>query len=56
MNVNFGLFPLPDDNLLRPRQENGKRKKLKGKDRKKVYTDIALKDLDDWINQNKKAA
>ncbi len=51
MNINFGLFPLPDDDLLRPRQENGKRRKLKGKDRKKVYTDLALKDLGDWLER-----
>ncbi len=50
MNINFGLFPLPPDEMLRPVQENGKRKKLKGKDRKKVYSDIALRDLDKWIN------
>jgi len=49
MNVNFGLFPPPSEEYLRPRQPNGKRKKLKGKDRKKVYTDIACKDLDNWL-------
>ncbi len=56
MNINFGLFPLPDDELLRPKQENGKRKKLKGKDRKKVYTDRALRDLDHWMKDKKIAA
>jgi hypothetical protein len=30
---------------------NGKRKKLKGKDRKKAYTDRAKKDLTNWINE-----
>lgn len=50
MNINFGLFPLPPDDMLRPMQESGRRKKLKGKDRKKVYSDIALRDLDIWIN------
>ncbi len=55
MNINFGLFPLPPDELLRPKQENGRRKKLKGKDRKKVYTDIARQDFTAWIgNQNPK--
>ena len=49
MNVNFGLFPLPPDEVLRPKQPNGRRKKLKGKDRKKVYTDIAREDLEKWI-------
>ncbi len=49
MNVNFGLFPTPEEEYLRPRQPNGKHKKLKGKDRKKVYTDIARDNLDAWI-------
>ncbi len=57
MNINFGLFPLPDDELLRPIQpETGRRKKLKGKDRKKVYTDRALQDLDSWMKDKKIAA
>lgn len=57
MNINFGLFPLPDDDLLRPLQpETGRRKKLKGKDRKKVYTDRALQDLDTWMKERKVAA
>ncbi len=51
MNINFGLFPVPSDDLLRPRQENGKRRKLKGKDRKAVYTKRALNDLESWIEQ-----
>ncbi len=49
MNINFGLFPLPSNELLCPRTPSGKRKKLKGKDRKKIYTDIAKKDLEKWI-------
>ena len=49
MNVNFGLFPLPDNPFqIMP---NGKRRKLKGKDRKKAYTDRAKKDLTDWISE-----
>lgn len=56
MNVNFGLFPLPEN----PYQimPNGKRKKLKGKDRKKCYTDRARTDLATWISEmkNEKAA
>ncbi len=56
MNINFGLFPLPPDEMLRPMQDYGKRKKLKGKDRKKVYSDIALRDLNEWINAHKEAA
>ncbi len=50
MNINFGLFPLPPDEMLRPKMENGRRKKLKGKDRKKVYTDIARQDIEAWLN------
>lgn len=56
MNINFGLFPPPSDDMLRPRQPNGKRKKLKGKDRKKVYTVRALNDLDQWLSETKTAA
>ncbi len=56
MNINFGLFPIPSDELLRPKQESGRRKKLKGKDRKKVYTDIARKDLEKWLEDQQKAA
>lgn len=50
MNVNFGLFPAPEN----PYQimPNGKRKKLKGKDRKKCYTDRAKTDLEQWISNN----
>lgn len=55
MNINFGLFPPPSDDLLRPKQPNGKRKKLKGKDRKKVYTDRALNDLDKWLKEGQRA-
>ncbi len=55
MNINFGLFPLPPDELLRPRQENGRRRKLKGKDRKKVYTDLAKQDFNEWISNNDSA-
>jgi len=49
MNINFGLFPQPEEELLRPVQPNGKRKKLKGLDRKKVYTMRAVKALDTWL-------
>ena len=49
MNVNFGLMPLPDKDMLAPIQPNGKRKKLKGKDRKKAYSDRARADLDHWL-------
>ena len=43
MNVNFGLFPEPDDD----RDEHGRR--LKGRDRKRLYALRALKDLADWL-------
>jgi len=51
MNVNFGLFPVPEN----PYQimPNGKRKKLRGKDRKKCYTDRARIDLAHWIRNNR---
>ena len=49
MNINFGLFPVPSEEYMRPVQPNGKRKKLKGKDRKKVYTDIARQSLKNWL-------
>jgi methylenetetrahydrofolate--tRNA-(uracil-5-)-methyltransferase len=51
MNINFGLFTPPDEEFLRPQQANGKIKKLKGKDRKKVYTDIAKRDLNEWLKK-----
>jgi methylenetetrahydrofolate--tRNA-(uracil-5-)-methyltransferase len=51
MNVNFGLMPLPDKDMLAPVQPNGKRKKLKGKDRKKAYSDRARADLEVWMGE-----
>lgn len=51
MNVNYGLMPMPDDDMLFPVQPNGKRKKLKGKDRKKAYSDRARRDLDAWLSE-----
>ena len=54
MNVNFGLFPVPENPFVT--MPNGKRKKLKGKDRKKAYTTRALNDLDQWMGNTKKAA
>ena len=54
MNVNFGLFPLPENPFeIMP---NGKRKKLKGKDRKKCYTARAMKDLNNWLSKNQEKA
>ncbi|MGE5546410.1 MAG: methylenetetrahydrofolate--tRNA-(uracil(54)-C(5))-methyltransferase (FADH(2)-oxidizing) TrmFO [Solirubrobacterales bacterium] len=42
MNINFGLFPPPPE-----RDERGKR--VKGRDRKKLYTTRALEDLTAWL-------
>ena len=54
MNINFGLFPLPENPFtIMP---NGKRKKVKGMDRKKLYTQRALQDLDNWLSDLKEAA
>jgi len=47
MNVNFGLFPPPEDPFVVT--PNGKRRKLKGVDRKKVLAGRALSDLDGWV-------
>ncbi len=44
MNINFGLFPPPDP------APDGRR--LKGRDRKQVYTRRALGDLDNWLLGN----
>lgn len=52
MNVNFGLMPPPSDDMLFPVQPNGKRKKLKGKDRKMAYSVRARQDLSNWMNEN----
>ncbi|MBU6475935.1 MAG: methylenetetrahydrofolate--tRNA-(uracil(54)-C(5))-methyltransferase (FADH(2)-oxidizing) TrmFO [Alphaproteobacteria bacterium] len=43
MNVNFGLFPPPDE-------------KIKGRDRKKAYTSRALEDFDGWLINLESAA
>lgn len=48
MNVNFGLFPPLTDDEKFEIQPNGKRKKLKGKDKKKAYSTRALKALESW--------
>jgi methylenetetrahydrofolate--tRNA-(uracil-5-)-methyltransferase len=56
MNINFGLFPELTEDEARPEQANGKRKKLKGMDRKKAYTSRALNDLETWLQSYKLAA
>ena len=45
MNVNFGLFPPPPIQTT----ENGKRRKLKGRDRKVWLTDKARTSLTSWL-------
>ncbi|MEQ8334106.1 methylenetetrahydrofolate--tRNA-(uracil(54)-C(5))-methyltransferase (FADH(2)-oxidizing) TrmFO [Nisaea sp.] len=52
MNVNFGLFP-PIDPEITP---NGKKRKLKGRDRKAAMAGRALRDIDQWLTGNKAAA
>jgi methylenetetrahydrofolate--tRNA-(uracil-5-)-methyltransferase len=47
MNINFGLLPPPEQNFVIT--ENGKKKKLKGIERKKVMSGRALADLDAWL-------
>ncbi|MGM0421769.1 MAG: methylenetetrahydrofolate--tRNA-(uracil(54)-C(5))-methyltransferase (FADH(2)-oxidizing) TrmFO [Pseudomonadota bacterium] len=48
MNINFGLFP-PIPPII---TENGKKKKVKGKDRKKAMSDKALAALEVWLAEN----
>ena len=54
MNVNFGLFPPPDE--AETVTANGKRRRLKGVDRKKVQAARALADLDLWLGRGRAAA
>ncbi|MEQ8397147.1 methylenetetrahydrofolate--tRNA-(uracil(54)-C(5))-methyltransferase (FADH(2)-oxidizing) TrmFO [Thalassobaculum sp.] len=54
MNVNFGLLPPPDE--AETITVNGKRRKLKGLDRKKVQARRALSDLDLWLGRTRAAA
>jgi methylenetetrahydrofolate--tRNA-(uracil-5-)-methyltransferase len=42
MNVNFGLFP-----PLEP--EPGGKRRLRGRERKRAYSERALKDIDRWL-------
>lgn len=52
MNVNFGLMPPPPEEMLFTIMPNGKRKRLKGKDRKMAYAIRARKDLESWMQSN----
>jgi methylenetetrahydrofolate--tRNA-(uracil-5-)-methyltransferase len=50
MNINFGLFqPLEKTYTL---TANGKKRKLKGMDRKKAYTERGKADLARWLKEN----
>lgn len=44
MNINFGIFPTIQGEVT----ANGKFRKIKGMDRKKAYSQRALKDLEEW--------
>tara|TARA_E500000318_G_scaffold13879_1_gene13462 strand:+ start:1996 stop:3381 length:1386 start_codon:yes stop_codon:yes gene_type:complete len=52
MNVNFGLFPTIGPEIT----PNGKKRKLKGRDRKAAMAGRALRDIDEWLSGNKTAA
>ena len=52
MNVNFGLFPPPEEQIT----ANGKRRRLKGADRKRAIAARALADLDAWLGRPAAAA
>lgn len=60
MNINFGLFPplTKEEATFEYTNKKGKTKraKVKGKDKKKLVTSRALRDLEGWIGQLKQAA
>ena len=47
MNINFGLFPTVEVQIT----PNGKKRKLKGIDRKEYYCKRALEDCDAWLER-----
>lgn len=49
MNINFGIFPT----ISGEKTANGKFRKIKGMDRKKAYSERALKEIELWINEIK---
>ncbi len=51
MNINFGLFPPPPP--LPKREDGKKQRKLKGRDRKKAYTERAVIDFNEWLGIQK---
>ena len=50
MNINFGLFPPLEQNNFSI-SPNGKKKKIKGKEKKKLLSDRALRDIKKWLNE-----
>lgn len=50
MNINFGIFPT----ISGERTANGKFRKIKGMDRKKAYSERALKEINQWLDEIKK--
>lgn len=56
MNINFGLFPPLSEEEQFVITPNGKRKRLKGMEKKQALSARALKDLDAWLPQETKAA
>ena len=53
MNINFGLFPLPPEDQLTQITSNGKKRKLKGTDKKAVFANRALAAMSSWSDQIK---
>ena len=52
MNVNFGLFPTLGPKIT----ANGKKRKLKGRERKAALASRALRDVDAWLSASKTPA
>jgi len=51
MNINFGLFALPPEDMMIQITANGKKRKLKGADRKSVLARRALSAMSTWSDQ-----
>lgn len=49
MNINFGIFPTIQGETT----ANGKFRKIKGMDRKKAYSERALSEINEWIEEIK---
>lgn len=47
MNINFGIFPTIQGETT----ANGKFRKIKGMDRKKAYSERALREIDEWVKK-----